>query len=56
MNDLSAGVEETSASTYEVTETTSRQADITNNLMSLSEEIVLYSNQLNEKLAQFQCE
>lgn len=56
IHELSAGVEETSASTYEVKNTTVHQADITQNLMKLSEEIVNCSNLLSEELEHFQCE
>lgn len=55
MNDLSAGVEETSASTHEVTNNTLNQAAIANQLMALSEEIVDCSDSLNEKLEHFKC-
>lgn len=55
MHELSAGVEETTASTFEVSSNTSHQKDITDNLMQLSEEIVTCSNQLSKKLDIFQC-
>lgn len=55
IHDLSAGVEETSASTHEVTSTTGQQALITEKLMKLSEDIVLCSSQLDEKLEHFKC-
>lgn len=55
MHELSAGVEETTASTFEVTSNTSHQKGITDNLMQLSEEIVTCSNQLSKKLDIFQC-
>lgn len=56
MHELSAGVEETNASTFEVTSTTVRQKDIADNLMELSEDIARYSEQLHKKLDMFQCE
>lgn len=55
MSDLSAGIEETSASTQEVTNSTLRQADILKELNTLTDEIVECSNSLNDKLNQFTC-
>lgn len=54
ITNLSAGVEETSASTHDVTKNTQHQSEITNQLVILSDEIVDCSNTLNEKLEQFQ--
>ena len=56
MSSLSAGVEETSASTEEITSYTQQQLNITNTLNALSQEIVDYSNNLAEKLNQFKHE
>ena len=55
MTDLSAGIEETSASTQEVTSSTQHQADIITQLITLTDEIVECSDQLNEKLNHFVC-
>lgn len=56
MTELSAGIEETSASTLEVTNSAQRQAEIVKQLTILTEEIAEYSNKLNEKLSHFICE
>ena len=53
MSDLSAGIEETSASTLEVTNSTHHQSDIVKELLTLTDEIAECSEQLNEKLNQF---
>lgn len=55
MTNLSAGIEETSASTLEVTNNTQHQADIITQLITLTDEIMECSNQLNEKLNHFIC-
>jgi len=55
MSDLSAGIEETSASTQEVTNSTLRQADVIAQLIVLTDEIVECSDKLNEKLNHFIC-
>ena len=55
MTDLSAGIEETSASTLEVTNNAQRQAEIVKQLITLTDEIVEFSDKLNEKLSQFTC-
>lgn len=55
MNDLSAGIEETSASTQEVTNSTQGQAEIIKRLQGLTAEIADCSDQLNAKLSQFTC-
>lgn len=56
MTDLSAGIEETSASTQEVTASAYKQADIIKNLIVLTDKVSECSDSLNEKLNQFTCE
>lgn len=55
MSDLSAGIEETSASTLEVTNNTHQQGEIITTLLTLTDEIAECSDQLNKKLNQFTC-
>lgn len=55
MSDLSAGIEETSASAQEVTNSTHHQTEIIKQLIILTDEIVEFSNRLNNELSQFTC-
>ena len=56
MTDLSAEIEETSASTQEVTASAYKQADIIKNLIVLTDKVSECSDSLNENLNQFTCE
>ena len=53
MQNLAAGIEETSASTEEITSYTESQLVITDKADNLSKEIVEVNEKLVEKLAQF---
>ncbi len=55
MTDLSAGIEETSASTLEVNNNTQHQGEIVKQLTILTDEIAGFSDKLKEKLNQFIC-
>ncbi|MBO5291998.1 MAG: methyl-accepting chemotaxis protein [Lachnospiraceae bacterium] len=56
MTDLSAGIEETSASTLEVTNSAHKQAEIIRKLIVLTDKVSECSDKLSEKLNQFTCE
>ena len=56
MTDLSAGIEETSASTLEVTDSAHNQAEVISKLVVLTNNLTEYSERLSEKLNHFICE